>query len=378
MMVPTLSPTDLVTRLNRDVERSLMRARNGVRYVRGTHRPKVGSTPKEVVWKRGKAELWRYRNGTVRYGPPVVIVHSLVSRSYILDLRPGNSLVEYLTAAGLDVFMLDWGVPDELDADNDLERYVDWYIPRALAAARRETGQAEVTLAGYCLGGVMAALYAAAHEEAPVRNLILMATPLDFDAMGAMVALLREGRLDPDELIDDTGNVPADALYSGFYMLAPTTEVAQKATLLENLWNDEFVEGFQAMAQWSRDHVPFPGAAFRQLTELFVRQNVLTTGSMRLGDRRIDLANARGNVLNAMAERDNVVPPAAVEPVMRLIGDPARREELRLPGGHVTFGTGRGALKVTMPRMAEWIIAHSDERAEQEIAHSDERAEQEE
>ena len=176
MTAPTLNPTDLVSRLNRDVERSLRRARNGVRYVRGTHRPKLGATPKEVVWKRGKVELWRYHNGAVRYGPPVVIVHSLVSRSYILDLRPGNSLVEYLTGAGLDVFMLDWGVPDELDADNDLERYVDWYIPRALAAVRRETGQSEVTLAGYCLGGVMAALYAAAHEDAPVRNLILMAT----------------------------------------------------------------------------------------------------------------------------------------------------------------------------------------------------------
>ena len=363
-MVPTLNPTDLVSRLNRDVERSVLRARNGVRYVRGTHRPKVGATPKEVVWRRGKAELWRYRNGTVRYGPPVVIVHSLVSRSYILDLRPGNSLVEYLTAAGLDVFMLDWGVPDELDADNDLERYVDFYLPRAVAAVRRETAPIEVTLAGYCLGGVLAALYAAAHEDAPVRNLILMATPVDFDEMGAMVALLREGRLNPDELIDDTGNVPADALYSGFYMLAPTTEVAQKATLLDNLWNDEFVEGFQAMAQWSRDHVPFPGAAFRQLVE-----------SLRAPERADDgldparrphastSPNARGNVLNAMAERDNVVPPAAVEPVMQLIGDPARREELRLPGGHVTFGTGRGALKHTMPRLAEWIIEHSDELA---------------
>jgi poly[(R)-3-hydroxyalkanoate] polymerase subunit PhaC len=358
-MPPTLKANDLVVRVQRDVERSLLRARNGVRYVRGSHRPSVGATPKEVVWKRGKAELWRYRNGTVRYRPPVVIVHSLVSRSYILDLRPGNSLVEYLTAAGLDVFMLDWGVPDEIDADNNLERYVDWYLPRALAAVRRETGCEEVTLAGYCLGGVMAALYAAGHGDAPVRNLVLMATPLDFDEMGAMVALLRDGRLNADELIDDSGNVPADALYSGFYMLAPTVEVAQKATLLENLWNDEFVEGFQAMAQWSRDHVPFPGAAFRQVVEKFVRENVLMTGSMRLGDRRIDLANARGNVLNAMAERDNVVPPAAVEPVMNLIGDPARREELRLPGGHVTFGTGKGARKVTMPRMAEWIIEHS-------------------
>ena len=178
-----------------------------------------------------------------------------------------------------------------------------------------------------------------------MRNLILMATPVDYTEMGAMVALLRDGRLNPDELVDETGNVPADALYSGFYMLAPTTEVAQKATLLENLWNDEFVEGFQAMATWSRDHVPFPGAAFRQLVELLVRQNILMTGSIPLGDRQVDLANAQGNVLNAMAERDNVVPPPAVEPVMTLVGDPARREELRLPGGHVTFGTGRSRVQ---------------------------------
>ena len=51
---------------------------------------------------------------------------------------------------------------------------------------------------------------------------------------------------------------------------------------------------------------------------------------------------------------------------MQLIGDPARREELRLPGGHVTFGTGRSAVKHTMPRLAEWIIEHSDELPERE------------
>jgi len=356
----TLNPGELLTRVNRDVERSVLRARNGIRYVRGSHRPALGMTPKEVVWKRDKAELWRYKGGDRRYGPPLVIVHSLVSRSYILDLRPGNSTVEYLTRAGLDVFMLDWGVPDDLDADNDFERYVDWYLPRALEAARSASGHEEVTLAGYCLGGVIAALYAAGYEDPGVRNLILMATPVDYSEMGAMVALLREDRLDPDELIDETGNVPADALYSGFYMLAPTVEVAQKATFLENLWNDEFVEGFQAMATWSRDHVPFPGAAFRQLVDLLVRRNILMTGSMPLGGRQVDLGTFRGNVLNAMAERDNVVPPPAVEPIMQLVGDPARREELRLPGGHVTFGTGKSAFKHTMPKLTGWIIDHSD------------------
>src|SRR5947209_710211 len=150
------SPSDVVSRINRDVERSLLRARNGVRYVRGSAKPKVGATPRETVWQRDKAQLWRYRGGPVRYDPPLLIVHSLVSRSYILDLRPGSSAVEYLVNAGHDVFMLDWGVPDELDADNSFERYVDEYLPRAVAAVRRETEGAEVSLAGYCLGGVRA------------------------------------------------------------------------------------------------------------------------------------------------------------------------------------------------------------------------------
>jgi len=207
-MAPPLHPANLIARVNRDVERSLLRARNGLRYVAGTHRPKLGATPKDVVWRRGRAQLWRYRRGpAVRYAPPVVIVHSLVSRSYILDLRPGSSMVEYLVNAGLDVFMLDWGVPDELDADNGLATYVDDYLPRALAAVRRETGCREVTLAGYCLGGLMAALYAAGRDDAAVRNLVLMATPIDFDEMGSMVAALREGRLSAEDLIDATGNV---------------------------------------------------------------------------------------------------------------------------------------------------------------------------
>ena len=153
---------------------------------------------------------------------------------------------------------------------------------------RRETGADEVTLAGYCLGGVIAALYAAGHDDAPVRNLILMATPVNFDEMGAMVALLREGRLNPDDLIDDTGNVPADALYSGFYMLAPTTRDRPEGDAARAPLERRVRRGLPGDGQWSRDHVPFPGAAFRELVEQLVRENVLMSGSMRVGDRRIE------------------------------------------------------------------------------------------
>jgi polyhydroxyalkanoate synthase subunit PhaC len=357
-----LSPVDVLARVNRDVERSYLRARNGLRYVRGSTRPKLGTTPKDVVWQRDKAQLWRYRGGGTRFAQPLLIVTSLVSRSYILDLLPGSSAVEFLRDRGFDVFMLDWGIPDELDADNSLATYVDEYLPRAVSAVRRETGCAELTMAGYCLGGVLSILYANGHDDAAVRNLVLMATPLDFEQMGPMVAALRDGRLDPEHLIDESGNVPADVLYSGFFMLAPTTVVAQRATLLENLWNDEFVRGYQAMAQWTRDQVPFPGAAFREVVELFVRRNALLEGALRVGGREIDFARTGATVLNAMAEKDTVVPRAAAEPAGALVGRPDRRHEVVLPGGHVTFGTGRSAFRHSLPRLADWIAAHSDER----------------
>jgi polyhydroxyalkanoate synthase subunit PhaC len=360
-MTPATQPdTDVARRVRREVERSLLRAKNGIRYV--TSPANVGATPKDVVWQRDRAELWRYRGDVpIKYDPPLVFVHSLVSRSYILDLRPGNSAIEWLVARGFDVFLVDWGVPDERDADNTLETYVDEYLPRAIRAVQRETGAEEVTLAGYCLGGTFGALYAAGHADAAARNLILLATPIDYSEMGIMVAPILKGRLDPEELVDETGNVPADALYAGFYMQAPTKEAALYANLLENLWSDEFVEGYQAMAQWSRDHVPFPGAACRQVVEEFVRKNVLMTGRVRLGGRTVDLQDIRANVLNAFAEKDTVVPVAAVEPASEVVGRPGFRDELRLGGGHVTFATGSRAFKQTLPAIMNWLVERSDE-----------------
>jgi len=356
-----LSPSDLLARIERDVERSVLRARNGVRYVAGSSRPQLGTTPKEVVWRRDKAQVWRYRSDARTVSPPVLLVHSLVSRSYILDLRPGSSMVEFLCDAGFDVFLLDWGIPDELDAGNSLETFIDEYIPRAVKAVREAAGSDAVTLAGYCLGGVLALLYTAGHADAGVRNLITMATPIDFTEMGPLIALVREGRLHADDLVDETGNVPADFLYNGFKTLEPTDQVVQYVNLWQHLWNDQFVDAFQAIGQWGRDHIPFPGAAFRQVVDLFTRDNALMTGSVALGGRTIGLSDIACPVLNVMAEHDKFVPIGSCEPLAAVVGGD-RVEDLRVSSGHVGFAAGRQATKVTLPLLADWIRRHSDER----------------
>jgi len=356
---PSLAPADLLSRVQRDVERAAQRSRNGLRYAAGTSRPKLGATPKDSVWSRHKADLFRYRNDDIKVKTPVVIVHSLVSRSYVLDLYPGNSAVAFLLKEGLDVFLLDWGVPDEADAGNTLEHYVDEGIPDAIAAACEAAGTEEVTLLGYCFGGVLSLISAARHPDLPIRNLALMATPVDFTQMETITALVRDGRLDPDEIIEPTGNVPPDVIENGFRLLKPTAEVAQYANLWENLWNDEFMEGYQAMGQWARDHVPFPGAAFRQTTEQLVRNNALMEGTLVLGGEKVDLKAIKKPVLNIMAERDHIVPLAAAEPIVDLVGS-KDKDELRLSAGHAGLVAGRKAAKVTLPNIAGWIADHSE------------------
>jgi polyhydroxyalkanoate synthase len=81
-----VSPASILDRVRLDVERNALRARNGIRLAAGLSRPKLGTTPKDVVWRRGRCELWHYRNDDVRVSPPLLIVFSLFSRSYILDL----------------------------------------------------------------------------------------------------------------------------------------------------------------------------------------------------------------------------------------------------------------------------------------------------
>ena len=119
-MVATISPGELVERVRRDAERNVLRVRNGLKHLAGVGRPQLTQTPKETVWAAEKVELWHYPTDQRRYRTPLVFVHSLVSRSYVFDLVPGNSFVETMLEQGFDVYLVDWGVPDELESGNTL------------------------------------------------------------------------------------------------------------------------------------------------------------------------------------------------------------------------------------------------------------------
>jgi polyhydroxyalkanoate synthase subunit PhaC len=341
------------------VGRAGLRARNGARMAAGVSRPAVGQTPKDVVWRHGRSELWRYRSeNTDGSRPPLLIVFSLFSRSYIMDLRPGNSFVERLLAAGFDVYLLDWGVPDERDAANRLEDYVDDYLPAAVERVRQVSGAQQVNLLGYCFGSVLALLYAAHHRDAPLRSLTVMTTPVDLHHLGPLGNLISLGGLDVDRLLDADGNVPPHVIFQGFKSLKPTSAITQKVDLWERLWNEEYVGAHQAMIGWASDHIPLPGGVARQLAQM-IHDNAIVNDQLVMGGDRVHLTDIKVPFLTVMANRDHIVPEASASPLIHLIGSPDKHE-LRLDGGHVGLLVGRTAAKTTIPTIIDFLLRRTE------------------
>jgi polyhydroxyalkanoate synthase len=360
-------PRNVLDRVRRDVERNVLRARNGIGLAAGSivaQRPAVGLTPKEVVWRRGRCELWHYHNDDVRMAPPLLIVFSLISRSYILDLSPGNSFIERLLEAGFDVYLLDWGTPDERDANNQLEDYVDDYIPGGIERVRELDAQqggdgGQVSLLGYCFGGNLALLYAARHPDAPLRNLTVMATPVDFRHLGPLADVFAVGGLDVDAVLDADGNVPPQVMLQAFRSLTPTSEITRYVTLWEKLWSDEYIAAYQAMTRWSSDHLPFPGATARECVEMLLHENAMLTDRLAVGGDAVHLSNITVPFLTVLANRDHIVPPEAAAPLIDLVGS-SDKHELRLDAGHIGLIVGRTAARTTIPTIIDFLQRRSE------------------
>jgi polyhydroxyalkanoate synthase subunit PhaC len=351
--IPGLST---VEHIRREVERNALRARNGIRMATGIQRTHVGLSTKDVVWSHGRTELWHYRSDGVAMTPPLLIVYSLFNRSYILDLRPGNSVIEQLMAAGFDVYMLDWGVPDERDAANCLEDYVDSYMPAAIARVCEMSGSDSINLFGYCFGGVLSVLHAAHHPDSPLQSLTVLTTPADLQQLGPLAEMM--ARSDLEGVLADDGMVPPAVIMQGFRSLSPVGEVTSRVDLLEKLWNDDFVTAYQAMSGWANDQVPLPGGVARQLKQM-IDDNALVNDRLLLGGDRVRLADIRVPFLHVLGLRDHIVPLAAAAPLIDLVGS-GDKQELRLDAGHVGLMVGRAAARNTLPTLIDFLKQRSE------------------
>jgi polyhydroxyalkanoate synthase len=355
---PVVPDTVIAERVRVEVERTIQRQVKGLEYYSSPD-PAVGLTPKDVIHSRGTLQLYHYRPQTEDvYRVPVLLVMSLVSKPYILDLTPGQSLVEFLVKQGFDVFMIDWGVPRPEDRRLRLEDYVMDLIPECVGKVLEETGEDEVSIVGYCMGGLLATLYAAVYPEGPLKNLACFTTPVNYDGMGLQRQWADPRWFDVDRIVDTLGNVPAEMLYQSFDMLRPVSKAVGQVKLWDNMWNDEFTRSYRLFDRWGADQIPFPGETFRQTTKELMWGNKLVKGELELGGRRADLANITVPVLHVTAEHDHIVPAEASKDLVALVGSDDK-QDIVMKGGHVSLVAGGNAIFRLWPQLDRWLADRS-------------------
>jgi polyhydroxyalkanoate synthase subunit PhaC len=344
-------------RIQTEVQRAIQRSVKGLEYF-ASPAPAVGPTPKDVVYEQGTLHLYHYHPlADEIYRVPILIVMATSNRGYILDLTAGQSFVEYLLRQGYDVYLIDWSPPTAADRNLRFEDYVQRFIPECVQRVRDDSGVDDVTVIGYCMGGVLSVMYAALHPHDLV-NLVCFTTPIDFSRMELFAKWSDRRYFDVDKLVDATGNVPSEIIFSSFEMLRPATRLAGQMQLWENMWDEKFVRSYRAFERWSTDTLPLAGEYFRQTIKELIWENRLHRNELVVGGERVDLRAITVPVLHAMAEHDHIVPHDAAKPLIGHVGS-ADKEEIVLKGGHVSLVAGPNAVKRLWPRLDAWLSVRS-------------------
>jgi len=348
----------LPERLRLEVERAVQRSLKGLELL-GAPPPTVGRTPKTVLHRRGTLSLYHYHPvADELYRVPILFVMAPTNKAYILDLAPGQSLVEYLLQRGYDLYVMDWNAPTDAERDLKIDDYVLDFIPDCVRRVQEDSGEPDVTLVGYCAGGLLSIIHMAITPEPPVKNLVCLTTPVDFSHMKLFRSMADARAFDVDRLVESVGIVPADMVRAGFDALRPASRAVGQVRLWDNLWNDEFVKGFRMMERWGNETLPLPGGYFRQTVKELLRGNKLHEGTLRIGGRKVDLGNIRVPFLHVMAQHDHIVPPACAHPLIERVGS-RDKEEVVLPGGHVSIAAGANAIKRLWPKLDAWLEGRS-------------------
>ena len=365
-------------RLQKRANHATFRFINGVDWLFRDPHKMLGQTPYEIVYKMDKLVLRRYRlpeselagtqfelgtekfdTGTRKHPVPILMVPPLMVKPFIFDLWPERSFVLTMLRAGFDVWLVDFGEPDDSDAFVRLDNYVMEWLPACAHEIRKATDVHKLTLIGYCMGGLFALMYAATHANHWVHNIVTIGAPLDFSKMGPLAYVAKVGHGQIEGMMKKMGNVPGSVSSTMFKMISPMKNVTRYADLFMNMYNDEFVNGFDAMNHWVGEFIDYPAEAFQQFFHEFVYNNGFKEGGVKLGGKQLDLKKVDASLLAFVGRTDKVVPTQAAEAIMDLVGS-KDKEMVLVPGGHMGVFSGASAPANVWKKTARWLEPRSE------------------
>ena len=301
---------------------------------------------------------------------PLVLVPPLAATSMIFDLMPHRSVVRFFLAKGFDVYLIDWGEVTEDHSDLSLETYVLEWMPKALSQVREVSGEQDVSIFSYCMGGLLSLMYAAVSNDPHVRNMITVASPIDMHQSGVAGRVLSTiyrpaqtlSQLLNFSLLDLPAryfHVPGWVNSLAFKLTNPMGNVINYFDVLLNMWDREYLTEHLTMSQWFDDMVDYPGETIKDMVVHMMINNQLAKGTIQIGDERAEFEKIKCSILAFAGDTDNLVSIRAARKVLDVISS-EDKEFYVVPGGHAGVFAGGKAPSNAWAISADWLAGRSD------------------
>jgi polyhydroxyalkanoate synthase subunit PhaC len=302
---------------------------------------------------------------------PLLLVPPLGVYAWIFDLMADRSLVRFFLARGFHVYLIDWGKPGPDEAALSLENYTLNWFPSAVAAVQKHSNQHEISIAGYCMGGLLSLIYTAARGTGIVRNIITIAAPVDLHKMSNGVGKFSKLLSGPTGLIRRVVGPQSAKLNPSVFHIdgkivsllfkasSPMSTITSYIDLIKNLADDDYVSRYMTMNEWFTNMPDYPGATVRELLFKLGIANRMHRGHFSLGDHEVSFNHIKSALLAVAGDTDVIATIPSASAIMSVVGSLDKTFQV-VPGGHAGVFTGSKAAHSTWSIAADWLELRSN------------------
>lgn len=301
-----------------------------------------------------------------RHPIPLILVPPLGVSTETFDLMPQRSLVRYMAARGFKTYLICWGQPQRRHASLAMRDYADRMMREAVAAVQAHSGSQEYSLMGWCMGGMLALVYAGLPRVQGLHSIVTVASPIDMRGGGLVAGVsqiintpakliahytdLRLNKLNP-EVFHAPGWVTALA----FKLTDPVGSITTYWDLLTRLWDREFVENHSTTSDYLNHMLAYPMGMIGDLVTKMAVENQMAKGEFVLDKRSTArFARIRAPLYVFAGERDHLVAASTAEHILDLVASKDKRFEVA-PGGHMGVILGSTAQNAVWRKAADWL-----------------------